>query len=382
MKIGVIGLGKLGLPLAVLFAEKFEVYAVDINKNRINQIMNQEKFFEPQLNEYLSRNIAKMQFSTDYSILKECDVVFIIVQTPSLPNKKFDLKYVKSAVEKLHEVNPYCLCVISSTINIGDMEKLRRAHPRIAYNPEFIKQGSIIHDFLNPKFVLIGAYEEKDGLKIANIWRSLHNKPIYIVKPSEAEIIKLGLNFSFTLAITFANVIGEICETFNADSNTVLEIMYKDRRNYKPGLGFSGPCFPRDVSCFNQTCIENDLKLGNLLAAAVETLNHLVVEKYVQKIMETKKRKIGILGVAYKAGVPYIYESQAIEIAKKLVNKKRELYVYDELAESDARKVLTSKRVHFCDSITEVIEKSELIFIGTPNHKNIKTDKPIINPWI
>jgi len=381
LKIGVIGLGKLGLPLAVLFAEKFEVYAVDINKNRINQIMNQKKFFEPQLNEYLSRNTAKMQFSTDYSILKECDVVFIIVQTPSLPNKKFDLKYVKSAVEKLHEVNPYCLCVISSTINIGDMEKLRRAHSRIAYNPEFIKQGSIIHDFLNPKFVLIGAYKEKDGLKIANIWRSLHNKPIYIVKPSEAEIIKLGLNFSFTLAIIFANVIGEICETFNADSNTVLEIMYKDRRNYKPGLGFSGPCFPRDVSCFNQTCIENDLKLGNLLAAAVETLNHLVVEKYVQKIMGTKKRKIGILGVAYKAGVPYIYESQAIEIAKKLVNKKRELYVYDELAESDARKVLTSKRVHFCDSITEVIEKSEVLFIGTPNHKNIKTDKPTINPW-
>ena len=322
-----------------------------------------------------------MSFSTDYSILKECDIVFIIVQTPSLQNNKFDLKYVESAVLKLHEINPYCLCVVSSTINIGDTEKLRQIHSRIAYNPEFIRQGSIIHDFLNPKFVLIGAYKEKDGLKIANIWRTLHSKPIYIVKPIEAEIIKLGLNFSFTLAITFANVIGEVCEAFNADPNVVLEIIYKDRRNYKPGLGYAGFCFPRDVSCFNQTCIEMDLKLGNLLAAAVETLNHLTIEKYVQKIMDYGKRKIGFLGVAYKAGVPYIYESQAIEIAKKLLKNKRELYIYDKLAEEEARKVLTNKQVHFCNSPEEVIEKSELIFIGTPDNRNIKSNKIIINPW-
>jgi len=381
MKIGVIGLGKLGLPLAALLSKYFKVYGVDICEQRINQVYNREKFFEPHLNEYLEIYGSNLTVSKDYSILEKCDVTFILTQTPSLPSGKFDLQYVESALKELHEINPYCLCVVSSTINIGDTEKLRWIHPRTAYNPEFIRQGSIIHDFLNPKFVLIGAYTEKDGLKIANIWRTLHSKPIYIVKPIEAEIIKLGLNFSFTLAITFANVIGEVCEAFNADPNIVLEIIYKDRRNYKPGLGASGPCFPRDIACFNQTCIENNLQLGNLLAAAVETLNHLTIEKYVQKILETKKKKIGILGVAYKAGVPYIYESQAIEIAKKLVNKKRELYVYDELAESDARKVLTNKRVHFCDSITEVIEKSEVLFIGTPNHKNIKTDKPIINPW-
>jgi len=379
--IGIIGLGKLGLPLALLFAEKFEVHAVDISKDRINQIINQERFFEPQLNEYLSRNINHMKLSTDYSILKECDPVFIIVQTPSLPNGKFDLKYVKSAVEKLHEINPHCLCVISSTINIGDIDKLRKTHPRIAYNPEFIRQGSIIHDFLNPKFVLIGAYEEKDGLKIANIWRTLHNKPIYIVKPVEAEIIKLGLNFSFVLSIAFANVIGEICEAYNADPNAVLEIMYKDRRNYKPGLGAAGPCFPRDLSCFNQTCNERGLRLGSLLAAVVGTINHLMVDKYVQKIMSYGKKKIGILGVAYKAGVPYIYESQAIEIAKKLLKKKCELYIYDELAEEEARKILTDRRVNFCNTITEVMKKSEIIFIGTPNYKNTRTDKPIVNPW-
>jgi len=325
--------------------------------------------------------MKRMKFSTDYSILKECDPVFIIVQTPSLPNGKFDLKYVKSAIEKLHEINPHCLCVISSTINIGDTDKLRKIHSRIAYNPEFIRQGTIIHDFLNPKFVLIGAYEEKDGLKIANIWRTLHNKPIYIVKPVEAEIIKLGLNFSLALYIAFANVMGEICEAYNANPNTVLEIMYKDRRNYKPGLGAAGPCLPRDLTCFNQTCKEKDLRLGNLLAATVGTINHLIVSKYVQKIMGYGRKRIGILGVAYKAGVPYVYESQAIEIAKKLLKKKCELYIYDELAEEEARKTLTDKHVTFCNTITEVTEKAEVLFIGTPNYKNIKTDKPVVNPW-
>jgi len=157
--------------------------------------------------------------------------------------------------------------------------------------------------------------------------------------------------------------------------------MYKDRRNYKPGLGAAGPCLPRDLSCFNQTCNEKGLRLGSLLAAAVGTINHLIVDKYVQKIMSYGKKKIGILGVAYKAGVPYIYESQAIEIAKKLLKKKCELYIYDELAEEEARKILTDRRVNFCNTITEVMEKSEIVFIGTPNYKNTRTDKPIVNPW-
>ena len=380
MKIGVIGLGKLGLPLASVLAEKFEVYAVDLSEARIKQIINQERFYEPQLNEYLSRNISRMCLSTDYTILKECSVVFVIVQTPSLPSGKFDLKYVMNAVKKLHEENPYCLCVVSSTINIGDMEKLRQIHPRIAYNPEFIRQGSIIRDFLNPKFVLIGAYNKKDGQKIANIWKNFHNSPIYIVKPVEAEIIKLGLNFSFTLAISFANAMGEICERFNADSNVVLDIMYKDRRNYKPGLGYAGPCFPRDVKCFKQICHEYGLELGRILSSTVSVMNDIVVQKQLEKIKKHEKKRIGILGIAYKPNVPYIYESQSIKIAQELLNQNYKVYIYDALAEEAAKEVLQGE-VHLCPSLKECIEKSDVIFVGTPNYKDIRTDKPVINPW-
>jgi len=243
MKIGVIGLGKLGLPLSLVFAKAgFEVYGIDVSGTKIQQILKRERFFEPHVNEYLEKYGNNLTVSTDYPLLKNCSVVTIITQTPSLPNGKFDLNYVTSALKQLHKVNPTCLAVISSNINIGSIDKLSKIHKRICHNPEFVKQGSIIHDFENPKYVVIGAYTKEDGEQVANIWRKVHDKPIYIVKPVEAEIIKLSSNVSFALGITFANMIGELCEKFNVDASKVLDIIYRDRRNYKAGLGFMGPC--------------------------------------------------------------------------------------------------------------------------------------------
>jgi len=379
LKIGIIGLGKLGLPLALVFSKHFKVYGVDINEDTIRKILTREKFFEPQVNEYLDKFSNNLNISTDYHILKNCDVVFIITQTPSLSCGKFDLQYVESALKQLNKINPNCLAVISSTINIGDTDKLSLIHKRIAYNPEFIRQGSIIYDFENPKFTLIGAYTKEDGNQVANIWSKIHNRPIYIVKPIEAEIIKLSLNVSFTLGITFANMIGEICEKFNADSNIVLDIIYQDRRNYKAGLGFMGPCFPRDVNCFRTICLENSIESGYKFANLLNDLNNYVIEKYLQKIKSYNKKNIGFLGVAYKPNVPYIYESQPLTIAEKLIQSGYQVYIYDPLAEENAKQVL--KNAYFCSSINECVDKADVIFIGTANYSNIKTKKPIINPW-
>jgi len=379
MNVGIIGLGKLGLPLAVLFSKYFKVYGVDISEQRIQQILNRSKFFEPQVNEYLQKYGSNLHVSIDYTTLKDCGVVFILTQTPSLRSGKFDLQYVEYAVKQLHEVNSECLAVVSSTINIGDIDKLRQSHERIAYNPEFIRQGSIIPDFLNPKFVLIGTYNQQDGETVAKIWMKVHNRPIYIVKPIEAEIVKLSLNVSFTLGITFANMIGEMCEKFNADSNKVLDIIYQDRRNYKAGLGFMGPCFPRDVNCFRATCLENSVENGYRFANLLNDLNSYTVERYIKKIKSLGKKKVGILGVTYKPNVPYVYESQPLKIAQQLLKEDYEIYIYDNLAQENAGQVLNN--VYFCSSINECIEKAEVIFIGTANHSNIKSKKPVVNPW-
>ena len=283
-------------------------------------------------------------------------------------------------MKKLHKVNPNCLAVISSTINMGDMDKIRKIHKRIAYNPEFIKQGSVIKDFLSPKFVLIGAYIKEDAEQVAGVWKKFHDKPICVVKPVESEIIKLCLNVSYTLGISFANMVGELCETFGADSDKVLDVIYKDRRNYKAGLGFSGPCFPRDVNCFGAICLHNNILSGTEFANLLNKLNDYTIEKYLQRIKSTGKKKIGILGVAYKPGVPYIYESQPIKIAQHLASKGYEIYIHDRQAEENAKQVLP-KNVNFCFTVKECVQRAEVLFIGTPNFKNVKTDKQVVNPW-
>ena len=380
VKIGIIGVGKLGLPLAIIFSKHFKVYGIDVSEQRIQEILNRENFFEPQVNGYLEKYGNNLTVSTDYTLLENCDVVIIITQTPSLPNGKFDLSYVESALKLLHKANTTCLVVVSSNINIGSIDELSKIHRRICYNPEFIKQGSIIRDFENPKYVVIGAYTKEDGEQVANVWRKIHNKPIYLVKPLEAEIIKLSSNVSFTLGITFANVIGELCEKFDADSNKILDVIYQDRRNYKTGLGFMGPCFPRDVNCFKATALENSINSAYRLASLLKELNDYTVEKYLQKIKSFSKKKIGILGIAYKPKVPYVYESQPLKIARELLADDYQIYIYDPSAQENAKQILKNN-AYFCNTIDECLEKAEIIFIGTSNYSNTQTHKPKINPW-
>jgi len=382
-KVGIVGLGKLGLPLALVFCKaRIEVKGIDTNAERIDEIEVGGGFPEPELDKYLARYRNHLEVSTDYNTLKDVPVVFIFVQTPSTESGKLDKSYVESAVRKVHDVNMDALIAVSSTINIGDTDRLRKMHGKICYNPEFVAQGKIIKDFENPKFVLIGAHRKEYGSQIANTWRKIHNKPIHIVKPIEAEIIKVSLNFSYSLGITFANMIGELCEKFNADSSKVLDIVYKDRRNYKKGLGFMGPCFPRDVKCFKAISLQNSIVSGQRFSNLLNELNSRVVERYLRKIKSFGRKKIGILGVAYKPKVPYVYESQPLEIAERLLSDGYEISIYDPLAQERAKETLKGNKIYFCPTARECLEKAQVIFIGTVNYSNIKTKKPVVNPWV
>ena len=379
-KIGIVGLGKLGIAWAALMSSKFSVRGVDVSEERVKQIQNKAKFFEPQVNEYFEKYGKNLEVSTEYSIVKDCYVVFILTQTPSLPDGKFDVTYVESAVSKIHEVNKNCLIVISSTINIGVVDRLsKKYHKRMAYNPEFIKQGSIINDFLNPKMVLIGAYDKLDGEIIGKIWREFHNRQLNVVKPIEAEIIKLSLNMSFTLGITFANIVGELSDAVGADSNTILDLIYQDRRDYKKGLGYMGPCFPRDTKCFGAMCKEKGIESGSRFTDTLDYLNHYTVERYLHEIEKYKKKNIGFLGISYKPNIPYVEASQPLEIASALEKSGHQVFVHDPWAENEARRVLKSAR--FCKTVDECMKLSDVIFIGTANYKDVVSGKQIVNPW-
>jgi len=387
MKVGVVGFGKLGLPLALVFCRAgIEVRGVDVDPEIVRKIEERKKlrdghlFREVNVDQYVEDYGDRLEVSTNFGVLKGSEVVFVITQTPSLPNGKFDLQYVESAVKKAHEVNPDSVVAVSSNINIGDIGRLKEIHHDICYNPEFIKQGTIIHDFESPDFTLIGCDEDHVGSAVRKVWQRVHNKPIHMVSSIEAEVIKLSLNVSYTLGITFANIIGEICETFAADANKVLGIIYQDRRNYKPGLGFAGPCFPRDVRCFRGTCGEKDILSGLSFATLLENLNQDTMKRHQEKIKSYGKKNLGFLGVAYKPGVPYVYESQSLNIARSLAQEGYNIFVYDPLAEEEAKKVLPEAK--YCRSVRDVLLKAEVLFIGTSEFKAVETDKPIVNPWI
>jgi len=381
--VGIVGLGKLGLPLALVLCKAgIEVRGIDASIKRVNEIKVGRAFPEPQVDKYLVKYGNLLEVSTEYNILNDAPVVFIDVQTPSTKSGKFDITLVESAVQKIHKVNSEAVIVVSSTINVGDMDRLREIHEKICYNPEFTAQGKIIKDFESPKFVLIGACRRGDGKQVASIWKKVHNKPIYVVEPIEAEIIKLSLNFSYSLGIVFANMIGELCEKFSADSSKVLDIIYEDRRDYKKGLGFMGPCFPRDVNCFKAISLENYIGSGHRFSDLLNELNNYTVERYLCKIKSLSRKKIGIIGVAYKPNVPYVNESQPLEIAEQLLSDGYEIFIYDPLAQENAKQALSSDKVYFCSTIKECLEKAEVIFIGTANYSNIKTKKPVVNPWI
>ncbi len=381
LKVGVVGLGKLGLPLSLVLAKAgLEVSGVDISEERIREIKALFlKSPEPRVAEYLQR-YANPEFSTDYKILRDVPVIIVITQTPSLADGYFDLSYVERAVKKIHSINEGALILVSSNINIGSMDRLFSIHRRVCYNPEFVAQGTIIRDFENPKFVVIGAYSEEDGEQAANIWRKVHRRPIYIVKPTEAELAKLSLNLSYSLAITFANMIGELCEKYDARTNEVLDIIYQDRRNYSAGLGFGGPCFPRDVNCFKATCLEKSAKSGYSFADLLNKLNDYTVRRYVSKIKSLGKKRIGVLGVAYKPNVPYVYDSQSLKIVQQLEKDGYEIYVYDILAEENAKRIL--RKARFCTTQDECVRQVDVIFIGTPNFSGTRTGKPTVDPWV
>lgn len=388
MKLGVIGLGKLGLPLALVFAKSgFEVYGIDISEDRINLIKNyyKEEAPEPKVSDYLRKYGTNLKLSTNYENLKEVPVIIIITQSPSLPDGNFNASYVEKAIKFVHNINKDSLIVISSTMNIGIVDKLSKIHKRVCYNPEMIRQGSIIDDFENPKYVIIGSYTKEDGEQLANIWKKVHNNPIHLVSPIESEIIKISLNISFTLGITYANIIGDLCEKFNANPNKVLDVVYQDRRNYKPGLGYMGPCFPRDVQNFRRVNLEKSIESGYLFSILLTELNNQVVDNYIQKIKLLNKKNIGVLGIAYKPNSPYIFESQPIKIIQEILNdsdgSEFKFFIFDPLAEDNAKQILTSENVFFCSTANECLEKSDVIFIGTANYSNIKVEKPIINPW-
>jgi len=413
MVLGVIGLGKLGLCTAACFAKAgYRVIGMDIRKDYVEKLQQTYKplFFEPGLKDLLVKTKDYLSFVHDIKeVALKADVIFIIVPTPSKADGAFSNKYIlqvfDSLSEYLKERKDFFIINIVSTVmpTSGDKElipylerildKKQGIDFGYVYNPEFIAIGSVIKNFLNPDIVLIGSNESKSGEIVENIYKNTcENKPFFArTTVLNAEIAKLSINCFCTMKISFANNLREICEKVGADPYEITHIIGQDSRIgakfIRPGLGFGGPCFPRDNQAFIK--FSKDVREEATLSEATIKVNSrqvdYVIKKIKKQITKIKDPIVSLLGLAYKTDTYLTEESQALEVARRLGDCKeiKELRVYDPY-------VSINGKWKCFNTITECVKGANAVVILLPykdflNSKawdNLLSDpKVIINLW-
>jgi len=397
-KVGIAGLGKLGLSWSLILASKgFEVHGVDINSKNISSLKNgQLTIAEPGSWDLFNEFNHKMNFYNSFDEIEiDLDYIFIIVPTPSLEDNCFDSSYVIRALKNIdsflikRQSNTYTNIVITSTVMPGECDRflnllsldlqsfIKEDKLGFCYNPEFIALGSVIENMLNPDFILIGSNSEKALNNLSNLYMIVNGKNIDIKNMSlvSAEITKISLNTFLTLKISFANTIGLLSEQFkNAEKFKICEAIGTDSRIgnkfMKPGLGFGGPCLPRDTRAFGE-CLKNNNMRSPLSDGAAEV--NSIVERHFSNIVNNGIKKtegndprILFSGITYKKNSWLLEESHAFKIVLNNKNISNNIDIYDELADEIKKfSVIWPKYKSLFDSLENNLER---LISKRPNH--------------
>ncbi len=391
MKLSIIGLGKLGAPMAAVMAHKGNtVVGVDINPAYVQAIQQGlPPVNEPQLAEMIHANRERLTATLDYeAAILATDVTFIIVPTPSGIDGKFSVKFVLQAAEKigaaLRRKDAWHLVVLSSTVMPGSVEgqllpALEKASGKqcpagfgLCYNPEFIALGSVVRDMLNPDMILIGESDPRSGQILEDLYTRVceSNPRIQRMNYVNAELTKLSVNTFVTTKISYANMLAQICEALpGADADVVTGALGCDSRigakYLKGALGYGGPCFPRDNIAFS--ALARDKGVPALLAEATDALNKRQVPRLAKMILSQLPRggAAAVLGLSYKPETEVIEESQGVAIAQELLHAGVRVVVYDPAAMENARRVL-SGNVVFAESAEACVAQADVLAITTP----------------
>jgi UDPglucose 6-dehydrogenase len=391
MKYSVIGLGKLGASMAAGIASRgYEVIGVDVLEENVNSInQGNAPVQETNLQEVIQNNSSRIRATLEYTdAIINTDISFVIVPTPSEPNGRFSLKYAKEAFieigKALKNKNKYHLVVLTSTVLPGSMRygliPLLEKHSGkscgidfgACYSPEFIALGSIIYNFLNPDFNLVGEYDKKSGdlLEEAYMDIMVNNPPCKRMSIENAELTKVALNTFITSKITFANMLADITSHIpGGDIDAITDALGSDSRvghkYLKGGLGYGGPCFPRDNIAL--TSMSEYIGSSAEMAKTTDKVNDDLTEKIGKDICSAVTGGVvGILGLAYKPDTHVIEESQSIILAKYLKKCGFTVIGYDPLAndcvEKEAGDIIT-----VVNTLKECIKKSDVVVIATPD---------------
>jgi len=385
--ITIIGTGYVGLVTGVGLSEfGNKVICTDINQIKINDLnAGKMPIYEPGLKELVRKNInsERLFFSSDIaSSVKESEVVIIAVGTPQSENGSADLRYVLDAVGKISEnLNSYKVIVTKSTVPIGTGKiintKLKKNYEEnidfdYVSNPEFLREGSAVKDFLWPDRVIIGTKSEKALKIMCDIYRPLYiNKnPIQRTAVETSEMIKYASNSFLALKISYINEIANLCESVGADVHDVAIAMGKDGRIsdkfLHPGPGFGGSCFPKDLEALLSLSQEHSVTMETLQAAIKANKNQKerVGEKLGRLISGSiRGKKIAILGLAFKANTDDVRESSSIDLIKFILNEGGFVNAYDPIANESMEKIFND--IHYSDNVYDAIDGVDALVIMT-----------------
>ena len=392
MDITVIGLGKLGSPLAAVLASKgHTVIGVDLNPYFVDCInAGRAPVVEPRLQELMDASKGRLSATRDYAqAIPKTDISFIIVPTPSDQTGKFSNRFVLDAVEEigkaLRATDRYHVVNITSTVMPGStggeiQAVLEKASGRkvgenlgLTYNPEFIALGSVVRNMLYPDMILIGESDCKAGDTLAAVYATSteNNPPFQRMNLVNAEITKISVNTYVTTKISFANMLSGVCDKIpGADVAVVTEALGRDTRiggKYLQGaLGYGGPCFPRDNVAFAK--LARDVGARADLAEATDAINNHQVTRVTELVRQHlgDAGTVAILGMAYKPDTPVIEESQGVMIARDLAGQGVRVRVFDPLA-MDASRAALGDRVRYAQTLEEAVEGAALVVIATPS---------------
>jgi len=387
MNITILGTGYVGLVSGTCFSEfGFDVCCVDKNKDKINNLKNDIiPIYEPGLQNLVkkNKNSGRLSFSNDIDQnIKKADIVFIAVGTPSRRGDGHaDLTYVYEAAEKIAKnLNGYTVIVNKSTVPVGTGAEvkniIKKINPNALFdvvsNPEFLREGNAIEDFMRPDRVVVGIETKKAKQLMSIIYKPLYliETPILFTDLNTAELIKYSANAFLAVKISYINQMSDLCEKVGADVHDVAKGIGLDKRIgskfLHPGPGYGGSCFPKDTLALVQTAKEHDSNLS-----VVETIvQYNKQRKYdmADKIIEAfnnncQNKKISILGLSFKPETDDMRDSPSLDIIPILKEKGFNISVFDPVAMDEAKKLL--KNIEFSNNIEECLQDSDGLVILT-----------------
>jgi UDPglucose 6-dehydrogenase len=386
-RIAVIGTGYVGLVTGTGLADfGNRVICVDVDKAKIDMLNNgQIPIYEPGLKELVDKNFreGRLSFTTDIDrAIKESEVVFIGVGTPSKDNGEADLSYVETVIESIaRNLDGYKVIVTKSTVPVGTnswikktiTEKSGKKDFDVVSNPEFLREGRAVHDVFHPDRVVIGYESERAKEIIQDIYKALYiiETPFLFCNLETAELIKYASNAFLATKITFINQIANLCEAVGADVHRVAKGMGMDGRIspkfLHPGPGYGGSCFPKDTKALVDIGDKHgvDMSLVREVIESNEKQKARMVQK-LEKIFEgdLKDKRIGILGLAFKAETDDMRDSPSIVVISELLKRGAQVIAHDPQAMENAKTVF-GESIEYADNEYKVMNNSDAIMILT-----------------